>query len=161
MGVVGVVRKTILCRLSVEFDCCCERRKLSNDKNYNISNITVIFTAKLYEKAMVMESEWTPVASFCNRAHCIFNYNVPPEPGTIYKLSLVLGDQVVILKEKENWYYGHTLANEAHKGLFPKAFVKLRNPEADDEPLVDEINSCLKGITFLEYYRVWKFDDFS
>ena len=51
VGVVGVVRKTILCRLSVEFDCCCGRRKLSNDKNYNISTITVILAAKITWKS--------------------------------------------------------------------------------------------------------------
>ena len=51
---------------------------------------------------------------------------------------------MVILQERDDWYYGHTQANEAHKGIFPKAYVHIRNTGADNEPLVEEINSSLK-----------------
>lgn len=78
------------------------------------------------------------------KAHCIFNYNVPPDPESIWRLSLVLGDSVVILNETEGWYYGHTLSNEAHKGIFPKSYVHLAKSEAIKEPIVEEINCSLK-----------------
>ena len=95
-----------------------------------------------------MVAEWRPVSSSggnnFTKANCIFNFNVPPEPNAIYKLSLVLGDPVVILRERNDWYYGHTLANEAHKGIFPKEYVRLRNSDDDKEPLVEEINSSLR-----------------
>ena len=81
------------------------------------------------------------------RANCIFNYNVPPAPirkGEPVSLSLFLGDPVVILAEVEDWFYGHTLSNDAHKGVFPKAYVHLSSSHSHQEPLVDEINSSLK-----------------
>lgn len=60
-------------------------------------------------------------------------------------LSLFLGDPVVILAENDGgWYYGHTLANEAHKGVFPKSYVHLSSNASGKEPLVEEINSSLK-----------------
>lgn len=80
------------------------------------------------------------------RANCVYNYNVPPVPilpGQIMRLSLFLGDPVVILAKSNSWFYGHTLANEAHKGVFPKNFVNLATNDKQ-EPLVEEINSSLK-----------------
>lgn len=94
-----------------------------------------------------MKSEWrltTPKL----RANCVFNFNVPPKPilpGEPVALSLFLGDPVVILAENNGgWYYGHTLANEAHKGVFPQSFVHLSSNAPGKEPLVEEINSSLK-----------------
>ena len=57
-----------------------------------------------------------------------------------------LGDRVVILAESgADWYFGHTLTNEAHKGIFPKEYVFITSNDLDiQEPLVDEINSSLK-----------------
>ena len=59
---------------------------------------------------------------------------------------LLTGDRVVILAEfGPDWYFGHTLTNEAHKGIFPKDYVHLiQNDLHTQEPLVDEINSSLK-----------------
>ncbi len=93
---------------------------------------------------------WRPAVT-ASRGTCVFNYNVPPEPpeegtSSAWKLSLVLGDPVTILYESDLWYYGHTLANPALRGVFPKAYVHL-HPEdhyAKEEPLVAEVNASLR-----------------
>lgn len=100
-----------------------------------------------------MACNWRPCLPKL-RANCVFNYNVPPVPilpGEASRLSLFLGDPVVILAENQGWYYGHTLANEAHKGVFPKEFVHLHTHDLEREPLVEEINSSLK-----EYNEIMK-----
>jgi hypothetical protein len=93
-----------------------------------------------------MVANWRSVPKL--KANCIFNYNVPPapiEPGDpTWRLSLVLGDPVIILKESDVWYYGHTQANPALKGVFPKEYVHLPRSEVFKEPLVEEINSSLR-----------------
>ena len=40
------------------------------------------------------------------------------------KSLIFAGDQMVILAEFGfDWYYGHTLGNEATKGIFPRSYV--------------------------------------
>lgn len=92
---------------------------------------------------MADEYEWQALPAKL-LANCIFNYNVPPKE--LSGLSIFLGDRVVILAESgADWYFGHTLTNEAHKGIFPKEYVFITSNDLDiQEPLVDEINSSLK-----------------
>jgi hypothetical protein len=52
---------------------------------------------------------------------------------------------VILAESGAGWYFGHTLTNEAHKGIFPKEYVFITSNDLDiQEPLVDEINSSLK-----------------
>ena len=46
-----------------------------------------------------------------------------------------------------DWYFGHTVANEADKGIFPREYVYITSSARaleSQEPLVEEINSSLK-----------------
>ena len=88
------------------------------------------------------------------KANCVFNYNVPPTPivaGEPTQLSLFLGDPVMILAKTDEWYYGHTLTNEAHKGVFPQSYVHLSTNEVVKEPLIEEINFSLR-----EWFEIMK-----
>ena len=52
---------------------------------------------------------------------------------------------MILAESGADWYFGHTLTNEAHKGIFPKEYVFITSNDLDiQEPLVDEINSSLK-----------------
>ena len=91
-----------------------------------------------------MSATWRPTSKL--KANCVFNYNVPPAPlvpGESDRLSLFLGDPVLILAETDEWYYGHTLANEAHKAVFPKSHVHLSSTENIKEPLIEETKFSL------------------
>ena len=92
---------------------------------------------------MAIDYEWQAMPAR-TLANCVFNYNVPPTPDG--GLPIFLGDRVVILAEfGKNWYFGHTLTNEAHKGIFPKEYVHITSTDFESqEPLVEEINSSLK-----------------
>ena len=106
-------------------------------------------------------TEWKLVPSRL-RANCIFNYNVPPapiQPQEPTRLPLYLGDPVVILAENGEWYFGHKIANEKEKGVFPKSYVHVSSSNTQQEPLVEEINSSLKEwheIMLQKYVEVQK-----
>lgn len=91
---------------------------------------------------------WRPMVVKSQRGVCLYNFNIPPcidENTSLWRLSLVLGDLVVILHETDTWYYGHTVSNPALRGIFPKSFIHLKTDELElEEPLIEEMNCSLR-----------------
>ncbi|KAG8441054.1 hypothetical protein GDO86_006699 [Hymenochirus boettgeri] len=80
----------------------------------------------------------------------IYNFQATHEE----ELSLQVGDTVQILETHEGWYRGSTLRNKAKKGIFPLAYIHVKEA-ADDKnhhdqaapselPLVQELTATLR-----------------
>ncbi|XP_037945652.1 dedicator of cytokinesis protein 1-like isoform X2 [Teleopsis dalmanni] len=53
-------------------------------------------------------------------AKCNFDQDIKP-----HRLSLDVGDSVVILKETTHWYYGYKQRYKDQRGIFPKSYIHL------------------------------------
>ena len=69
---------------------------------------------------------------------------------------------VILAEFGQDWYFGHTVANEAHKGIFPRDFVYITSSARaveSQEPLVEEINSSLKEWNAIMKTKYVNFDN--
>uniref|UniRef100_A0A1I8NGF6 Signaling protein n=1 Tax=Musca domestica TaxID=7370 RepID=A0A1I8NGF6_MUSDO len=80
-----------------------------------------------------------------------------------HRLSLDVGDAVVILKETTHWYYGYKQRNKDQRGIFPKTYIhlceyKIVNGEycIQRTEIVEEITKVLLewGSIIKQYYLI-------
>nr|XP_020668233.1 dedicator of cytokinesis protein 5 [Pogona vitticeps] len=87
----------------------------------------------------------------------IYNYDATQD----VELSLQVGDTVHILEMYEDWYRGYSLRNKSKKGIFPSAYIHLKEATVQDGgqhetvipselPLVQELTSTLR-----EWAVIW------
>ncbi|XP_077992462.1 dedicator of cytokinesis protein 1-like isoform X2 [Glandiceps talaboti] len=88
-------------------------------------------------------------------------YNI--QDGGKYHLNLAVGETVHILEERDEWFYGFNTKNKHVKGIFPKAFIFIKeatvdNPGQKNEsvcpvelPIVSEMTTVLR-----EWGSIWK-----
>ncbi|XP_059611933.1 dedicator of cytokinesis protein 1 isoform X1 [Phlebotomus argentipes] len=78
-----------------------------------------------------------------------------------HRLTLDVGDAVIILKETSNWYYGYNKKNRGNRGIFPKSYIQLMEcvrSKSDyvikRSEIVDEITTVLVewGDLFKKFY---------
>lgn len=73
-------------------------------------------------------------------------------------LQLQIGDTVTISEELDGWYYGYRNDDKINRGVFPKAYVRIRDDPETQLPLVQETTAVLRewGDRFKELYVVIK-----
>ncbi|XP_048459890.1 dedicator of cytokinesis protein 2-like [Rhincodon typus] len=95
----------------------------------------------------------------------IFNFEAQRDP----QLSLCVGDTVQILEKYEGWYRGCLMKNKSQQGVFPVAFVHIKeaviekrgnreNIFSAEMPLVQEVTTTLRewGIIWRQLYTASK-----
>lgn len=68
-----------------------------------------------------------------------------------HRLKLTVGEVVIVSQECDEWYYGSD-KGKLNYGIFPKAYVKLKNDAMSSEPLIQEMTSVLR-----EWGHQWKY----
>ncbi|XP_060693013.1 dedicator of cytokinesis protein 2-like [Hemiscyllium ocellatum] len=95
----------------------------------------------------------------------IFNFEAQRDP----QLSLCVGDTVQILEKCEGWYRGCLMKNKSQRGVFPAAFVHIKEAAIErrgnresvfsgEMPLVQEVTTTLRewGIIWRQLYTTGK-----
>ncbi|GCC26615.1 hypothetical protein chiPu_0005033 [Chiloscyllium punctatum] len=99
----------------------------------------------------------------------IFNFEAQRDP----QLSLCVGDTVQILEKCEGWYRGCLMKNKSQRGVFPAAFVHIKEAAIErrgnresifsgEMPLVQEVTTTLRewGIIWRQLYTMGKKEDY-
>ncbi|XP_041370196.1 dedicator of cytokinesis protein 1-like isoform X4 [Gigantopelta aegis] len=88
----------------------------------------------------------------------VYNYR---ENGP-HRLSLDIGDTVVILEETDEWYRGYVISDKTKSGIFPKSYIHTKETTVEisgsretitvkELPIVTEMTLVLK-----EWHSIWK-----
>lgn len=103
-------------------------------------------------------TKWTPVPDKAKYGVAIANFT---EEG-VHRLRLNVGDSVYIYEELEDWYYGCCTNSKTKKGIFPKAYIAVKESIIDKtgphEVVIPKEPSIIKEITAVlrEWGPIWK-----
>ncbi|XP_078717845.1 dedicator of cytokinesis protein 1-like isoform X3 [Lampetra fluviatilis] len=107
-------------------------------------------------------ARWCPVAK---EKHGVAIFNL--SANTEHQLPLQIGDVVHILESCDGWFRGYTIKNKARKGIFPSAYIHIKNalfdkkgstevvaPGPTESPLVQEVTTTLRewAVTWRHLY---------
>lgn len=71
-----------------------------------------------------------------------------------YRLKLVVGECVCIIKECQDWYYGHVGKNKSVCGIFPRSFVHVMDASSGHSTWYVHVHVHVVVLLYDEFVQV-------